>query len=130
MPVDAHGFNLTGNIYKGRNLMQTKVTIKCPIIKGKLTLEGSDTNSREFIVSGSGYMPVTIEASSLGGAVDTLMTQLHGLRLTPDAIARRKARGKARSETLARNASNNGKHSRKRTKLEQTTTNLELEPVS
>ena len=89
--------------------MQTQVTIRCPIIKGKLKLEGSDTNSQEFVVSGNGYMPVKIEATSLGGAIDTLMTQLHGLRLSPDAIARRKARGKARSETLARNAENNHK---------------------
>ena len=89
--------------------MQTQVTIRCPIIKGKLKLEGSDTNSREFIVAGAGYMPVKIEADSLGGAIDTLMTQLHGLRLSPEAIARRKARGKARSETLAKNANGNGK---------------------
>lgn len=89
--------------------MQTQVTIRCPIIKGRLKLEGSDTNSQEFVVSGHGYMPVKIGANSLGGAIDTLMTQLHGLRLSPDVIARRKARGRARSETLARNANGNGK---------------------
>lgn len=94
--------------------MQTQVTIRCPIIKGKLTLQGSDSNSSEFIVTGNGYMPVKIEATSLGGAVDTLMTQLHGLRLSPDAIARRKARSKARAETMARNAETNHKPRRQR----------------
>ena len=96
--------------------MSTVLTIRCPIIKGKLTLESNPMNPSEYMVTGTNYVPMTYTANTLGDAVNTLMLRLSSLTLSPEAQARRKARGKKMAESHANRiaeASRNGKRNRK-----------------
>lgn len=110
--------------------MSTTLTIRCPIIKGKLTLESNPMNPDEYRVSGNNYVPMTYGANNLGDAVNTLMLRLSSLTLSPEAQARRKARGKKMSEAHANRAAEAARKGSRQRKPEQKPADSESVPVS
>ena len=110
--------------------MSTTLTIRCPIIKGKLTLESNPMDPEEYRVCGTNYTPMSFGANNLGDAVNTLMLRLSSLSLSPEAQARRKARGKKMSEAHANRAAELSRKANRNRKPEQKPSDLESVPVS
>lgn len=110
--------------------MSTVLTIRCPIIKGKLTLESNPMNPDEYRVSGTNYVPMTYGANNLGDAVNTLMLRLSSLTLSPEAQARRKARGKKMAEIHAQKSAASVKRTPRRKDSEQKPADLSSEVQS
>lgn len=107
----------------------TRITIKTPAIRGVIQLHANENDPTQFIAVGSSYKPMTLEALTLGDAVNTFMQNIHRLQKSDEAKAKSAARSiniKATQQAneLAR------QNSRKRVKHQEQSTDVDIARVS
>lgn len=76
------------------------VTLKCPAVRGKVTITNDIGDGETFVATCTGFTPIQIEGATLGQAVDNFMLNVGSLARSAEYTARQKINGQAASERM------------------------------